>query len=172
MKLKKSYFQSFDKTNKILFVILLALSIVFAGIVLWKFSFQKSNNDFYAVYLKNGELYFGTLSRFPSFTLNHVYVLQNQGGSIQIKKLSNVFWSPEDNLKINRNEVIWYVKLNQSGSLAKTLKTNPDTIPGTPAEIQEALPTNTNMELIQNTATNTLDEASGSTESIGGMNGE
>jgi len=156
MKLKKSYFQSFDKTNKVLFIILLALSIVFASIVLWKFSFQKSSNDFYAVYLKNGELYFGTLSYIPRFSLSHAYILQNQGGSIQIQKLSNVFWSPEDNLKINRDEVIWYVKLNKSGSLAKTLQTNPDIIPSTPTEVQENIPAN--METTQNSATGTLNK--------------
>jgi hypothetical protein len=169
MKLKKSYFHSFDKTNKILFVVLLVLSLIFAGIVLWKFSFSKQTQDFYGVYLKNGELYFGTLSKFPSFSLSHVYVLQNQGGSLSIQKFSNVFWSPEDNLKINKDEVVWYVKLNPSGTLAQTLKTNPNAIPSTQSQIQKELPMESTIPAT-NTATSSGDIETSTQENESGAN--
>lgn len=107
--------------------ILVVVVIVFAAWYAWG-----SGSAFYAVYLKTGDLYFGKLIRFPYFGLEQVYTLQvqqNPQTPLSIQRFKNVFWGPEDTLRINRDEVIWVTKLNPKGQLAELFKTNPDLIP-------------------------------------------
>jgi len=117
-----------NKTNKILLVLVILLVIVLAGLIGWqKWGLKPSYS---AVYLRTGDLYFGRLMNFPSFGLKNVYTLQvnqqNQQNPVSIQKFANIFWGPQDFLKINRSEVVWMTKLNPNGQLAQLLKTNPD----------------------------------------------
>lgn len=114
--------------NKILLVVVIVLLIALAGVVVWQTWF--SSASYYAVYLKTGDLYFGQLSRFPSFGLSHVYLLQvnaqDKQNPVNVQKFSNVFWGPEDFIKINRDEVAWYTKLKSDSQLVRLIETNPD----------------------------------------------
>lgn len=117
-----------NKTNKILLVLVILLVVILAGLIGWqKWGLKPSYS---AVYLRTGDLYFGRLMNFPSFGLKDVYTLQiNQQDSqnpVSIQKFANIFWGPQDFLKINRSEVVWMTKLNPNGQLAQLLKTNPD----------------------------------------------
>jgi hypothetical protein len=116
-----------SKINKILLAVVIFLVVV-VGAMFWKQMF--SEPSFYAVYLRNGELYFGRLTIFPSFGLKQVYFIQvnrdNSQSPLSIQKFSNIFWGPSDYLKINRNEVVWITKLNSSGQLYQLIKNNPD----------------------------------------------
>lgn len=119
--------------NKILLAIIIVLVLALAGIVVWQVWF--TTTSYYAVYLRTGDLYFGELSRFPSFGLKHVYMLQvnaqNSQSPISVQKFTNVFWGPEDFVKLNRDEVVWYTKLKPESQLVKLISTNPDLVPGT-----------------------------------------
>ena len=42
------------------------------------------------------------------------------------KKISKIFWGPEDFLRINKDEVVWYTKLDPKGQMFQTIKNNPD----------------------------------------------
>lgn len=120
-----------SKANKILLILVIILFLALVGLVVWqkwgKFGFEPS---YWAVYLRTGDLYFGKLTQFPYFGLKNVYTFQvNQQDTqnpISIQRFANVFWGPQDFLKINRNEVVWMTKLNSKGQLAELLKTNPD----------------------------------------------
>ncbi len=118
--------------NKILLTLVIVLLIVLAGAIVWQTWF--GSISYYAVYLKTGDLYFGQLSRFPSFGLSHVYLLQvnaqNQQNPVNVQKFSNVFWGPEDFIKINRDEVAWYTKLKSDSQLVRLIETNPDLTSG------------------------------------------
>ncbi len=118
--------------NKILLTLVIVLLIVLAGVIVWQT--WLGSVSYYAVYLKTGDLYFGQLSRFPSFGLSHVYLLQvnaqNQQNPVNVQKFSNVFWGPEDFIKINRDEVAWYTKLKSDSQLVRLIETNPDLTSG------------------------------------------
>lgn len=135
--------------NKILLGLIILLIVVLVGLVVWRGWGTGAN--YYAVSLKTGELYFGNLSFFPKFKLTNVYLLQvNQGNQqtpISVQKLTNVFWGPEDFLKINKSEVVWFTKLREDSQLAQLIKTNPN-LTGTvqqqeqqiPPELQQQIP--------------------------------
>lgn len=120
-----------SKTNKILLVVVIVLVLALIGVVLWQTVWK--SQSYYAVFLRTGDLYFGQLKWFPSFGLKQVYTIQvnaqNQENPISIQRFKNVFWGPEDWLKINRDEVVWMTKLDSAGQLAQLIRTNPDLIP-------------------------------------------
>lgn len=113
--------------NKVLVGAVLVLLLALVGVVAWREWFTES--PFYAVYLRTGDLYFGKLTRFPSFGLTQVYLLQvnreNQQNPLSIQRFRDVFWGPEDTLTINRDDVVWFTKLRSDSQLAQLIKTNP-----------------------------------------------
>lgn len=125
--------------NKILVIIIVVLVLILGGIVAWQTWF--AGPSYYAVYLRTGDLYFGELTRFPSFGLKHVYMLQvnaqNGQNPVSIQKFTNVFWGPEDSVKLNRDEVVWYTKLKPESQLVKLITANPDLLPAATGAPQE-----------------------------------
>ena len=131
------------KLNCRKFLVLLGVAVFLLGVVIlfsWKVFFRVS--DFHAVYLRTGDVYFGKLSYAP-FGLSQVYTLQvnpqNQQTPINIQRFVNVFWGPEDFMKINKDEVVWVVRLNPQGQLAQLIRTNPNLVPpqGAPASVPQ-----------------------------------
>ncbi|MBI4034057.1 MAG: hypothetical protein HY378_00730 [Candidatus Brennerbacteria bacterium] len=123
-----------SKTNKVLLAAVIILVLLLAAVAVWAVAFKSAS--YYAVFLRSGDLYFGELMRFPSFGLKNVYTLAATGDQqtpISIQRFRNVFWGPEDWLKINRDEVIWLTKLDPQGQLGQLIRTNPDLIPQQPA---------------------------------------
>ncbi len=119
------------KINKVLLVLVVVLVILLIVIFIWQKELTKPS--FYAVYLTTGDLYFGKLVRFPSFGLKQVYHIQvNQQSSetpLSLQRFKNVFWGPEDFMKINSKQVVWVVKLDKAGQLYQLILTNPDLRP-------------------------------------------
>jgi len=117
--------------NKVLLSIIIILALALGGIVLYRGWF--SSSPYYAVYLRTGDLYFGKLQRFPNFSLRQVYLLRVNEDDTQnpfrVQKFKEVFWGPEDYLRINDDEVVWMTKLDDAGQLAQLLKNNPDLVP-------------------------------------------
>ena len=117
--------------NKVLLAIIIILALALGGIVLYRGWF--SSSPYYAVYLRTGDLYFGKLQRFPNFSLRQVYLLRVNEDDTQnpfrVQKFKEVFWGPEDYLRINDDEVVWMTKLDDAGQLAQLLKNNPDLVP-------------------------------------------
>ena len=120
-----------NRTNKILLILVIMLFLVLVGLVVWQKFY--TTPSYWAVYLRTGDLYFGKLMRFPSFGLKNVYTVsvnqQDAQNPISLQRFANVFWGPEDYLKINRDEVVWMTKLKSDGQLAELLKTNPNLLP-------------------------------------------
>jgi hypothetical protein len=120
-----------NKTNKILLSVVVVLLLVIIGFVVWKEVGGKPS--YAAVYLRTGDLYFGKLVRFPYFGLKQPYLLQvnrtNEQNPLSVQRFKNVFWGPEDFMKINREEVVWYTSLRSDSELAQVFEKNPDLIP-------------------------------------------
>jgi hypothetical protein len=111
--------------NKLLLILTAVLFLVLVVLLVRQYA-SSPKSDYYAVYLRTGDLYFGELSRFPYFTLRNVHLFrvnsQNPQEPVSVQKFKDVFWGPEDYIKINRSDVVWYTKLAKDGQLAKFLR--------------------------------------------------
>ncbi|TSA44151.1 hypothetical protein D4R51_04435 [bacterium] len=137
--------------NKVLLIIAIVLFVALAGTLIWQNWLGKPS--YYAVYLKTGDLYFGQLSRFPYFGLSHIYIVQvnsqNPKNPVSVQKFSDIFWGPEDFMKINREEVVWYVKLKSDSQLISLIEANPNLTPSPanlPASNANPIVPNTNSQ--------------------------
>ncbi len=137
-----------SKINKILLaVVITILVLIVAALVVWKVAFKSATYS--AVFMRTGDLYFGELMQFPSFGLKSVYTLsvtQDAQNPISIQRFKNVFWGPQDWLKINRDEVVWITDLDPQGQLAQLIKANPDLLPTEQPQVQQQLPTDSTEE--------------------------
>lgn len=106
-----------NKVNKVLLVLVVILLAALAGVVYWqKIGFRGS---YHAVYLETGDLYLGRLSKFSRYSLTDVYYVQrnpdNSQQPLTLQRLDQVFWQPENKIKLNHEKVVWVAKL-KSGS--------------------------------------------------------
>jgi hypothetical protein len=122
------------KNNKVLVWVVVVLAVALVGIGAWQL--WGGDAPLYAVYLRTGDLYFGKLVRVPYFGLENVYLLQvnaaNQENPVSVQKFTNVFWGPEDFVKINRDEVVWMTRVSDESQLTQVIRANPDLVPSTP----------------------------------------
>jgi len=127
------------KKNLTLLIIIIILVILIVGWVVWKLI---AGPQYSAVYFSTGELYFGKVVRFPSYGLKQAYSMQvnpqNEENPLSVQRFKNIFWGPEDFVRINRDNIIWTVKLDSEGRMAKLLEQNPDLAPQQSAPQQPA----------------------------------
>lgn len=112
---------------KALVGVVIVLGAVLVALVGYQTLFAES--AYSAVYLRSGDLYFGKIVRFPYFGLKNVYMLQatqDPTNPLRIQKFSQVFWGPEDYLRLNREEIVWHTHIRSDSQLAELLKTNPE----------------------------------------------
>jgi hypothetical protein len=132
------------KMHRMLVGIVVVLLVVLIVLVALQMLFTKKGYS--AVYLRSGDLYFGRMVKFPAFGLKNVYtiqVTQDPQVPLRIQKFSDIFWGPEDYLKINPREVVWTTQLKSEGQLYQLLKTNPNLTPQQNANnYQEPVTTN------------------------------
>jgi len=131
--------------NKLLMIVLyviLAGGIVFLG---WKtnwFGLSKSDDagkasGYQAVFLTNGQVYFGKLSGMSNqwATLTDIYYLQvqqqvqpkdetaasNEQPNLTLVKLGNELHAPVDEMKINRDQVLFWENLKTDGKVVEAI---------------------------------------------------
>lgn len=118
---------SISPLNKALVGLVLLLILALGATVAWKQWFREQ--PFYAVYLRTGDLYFGRLTKFPSFSLRQVYLLQvnreNAENPLSVQRFRDVFWGPEDEIELNREDVVWLTELRDDSQLVNLIRTNP-----------------------------------------------
>jgi len=127
-----------SKTNKVILWVVIVLAVILVALILWQALFASSS--YYAVLLRTGDIYFGNLTKFPSFGLENVYTLQvtqDPENPLSVQKFSNLFWGPEDYLRINRDEVVWYTELSDASQLTQLFTTNPNLVP---QQVQQPVP--------------------------------
>jgi hypothetical protein len=116
--------------QKMLVGVVLALAVVL--VVLAAIQSLVKKDSYYAVYLRTGDIYFGQMVRFPYFGLKNIYtiqVTQDPQTPLRIQKFTDIFWGPEDYMRLNRDEVVWYTRLKNEGQLYQLLRTNPNLLP-------------------------------------------
>jgi len=111
-----------SKKNISIFAI--ALVIIIIAIIYWR-----QNNiekPYHAVYLENGDIYFGKLNILPYLSLDDVYFLQKNPSDTQnpfsVVKFENAFWGPENKIYINREKIIWKTRLKKDSQVLNVIK--------------------------------------------------
>lgn len=156
--------------NKILLYVLYLLVIAGLAYALYTtqgFGLWKSKNDSFktgnwqAVFLTNGQVYFGHMDSLNSqfINLTEIYYLQVQKpiqpkstddqGKLSLIKLGNEIHGPTDAMKINRDQVLFVEDLGEEGKVMQAIKRykeqGPDQSSASPTatETPTATPTST-----------------------------
>lgn len=95
------------------------------------------SGQYQAVFLTNGQVYFGHLKNPESQTplLKNIYYLQSnqnnpQGGTsstqtqLSLVKLGNELHGPEDMMALNRSQILFWENLKDSGKVVQAIKQN------------------------------------------------
>jgi len=90
-------------------------------------------NEYQAVFLTNGEVYFGKMSAGPGaqfYFLRHVYFLQTTAKngkttSRNLVRLTGQIQGPEDFLAINRSQISYVENLKPNGQAARLMSSAP-----------------------------------------------
>lgn len=103
------------------------LVVVVGGLYFWTDGFKK---QYYAVYLRTGEIYFGQISYFPKLAINDPLILQLTGDKtnpFSISRFKDSFWGPEGKIYLGGDNVVWKAKVSEGSKLMEALK-NPDLV--------------------------------------------
>lgn len=161
-------------------LVLIAIILLVFGL-LWYFrgGFSEGSyinkSEYQAVFLSNGQVYFGKLDKLTSqyAELTDIYYLQvqqtvqpNQNSSssqpqnVQLVKLGNELHGPEDAMQINRDQVVFWENLKPSGKVSQAIaqyQKNGDK--GTPSTTTSTTPSTTNTPSSTNNSTSNSNES-------------
>jgi hypothetical protein len=104
-----------SKKNLILFLIAILVSVLLGPALIY---LTKQRENYYAVYLNNGAVYFGKLSTFPRLKLSDAVFIQfdNQGNA-SVQRFKDAFWLPKGSIYLNRNSVLFIAPLAENSQL-------------------------------------------------------
>lgn len=108
----------------------IVLIVALGGVLYWQKGGFKE--EYSAVYLNTGDIYFGKLSRFPRMTLRDVWFLQKGSDAQQgfgLSQFEKAFWGPEDKMVINDESVIWVTELKDDSEVVRAIKNPQVTTP-------------------------------------------
>ncbi len=111
-----------------LLVAVLFLATAFFGLNYFGLSLGNPFNseDYYAVYLTSGDVYFGKLAKFPRLKLSDVYFLvkgkdQSGADAFALQRLGDAVWGPENKLYLTPENILWKTKLKEGGAAFKVI---------------------------------------------------
>ena len=127
--------------SKILFLVLIIiLGLIFAGFYIYSKTndivFDRTASPYYAVFLTNGQVYFGKpMSKNKTeFVISDVYYLQLSGESttpstqkqlaepkFKLVKLGEEIHGPVDTLFINRSNILFYEQLRKDSKVVQSI---------------------------------------------------
>lgn len=138
MTLKKSFFGSFF--GKI-FLFFLTIAVIAGIVVLAIFYKNRKSSDqkaspYSAVFLSNGQVYFGKISNVKNnyLTLSNIYYIQsptsgqsqNQNnttsGNVSLVKLGNELHGPTDEMFINSSSILFYENLRTDSKVVQSIE--------------------------------------------------
>jgi hypothetical protein len=133
--------------NKKMWVItaIVVVLLVVGGVCAWMWHSMGSavsqikGNEYQALFLTNGQVYFGKLSDVDNkyVKLTDIYYLQvqqtvqpssgansNSNPSVSLAKLGSELHGPEDQMEINRSQVLFWENLKDSGKVVQAIHSN------------------------------------------------
>ena len=120
-----------------------ALLMVVIAIVIFAVTFFVfMRKSYVAVYLVTGDIYYGRMSYSPRFALENAVFLQNgEDGQLSLQKLSDAFWKPKGPMYIERDQIVFWTKLDSSSPIVSAIEGLP--IPGATQAPAAAAPVDT-----------------------------
>lgn len=134
---------SFKKLIKLLALVVLAGLLIFGGFILFKSTTSSSidSSKYQAVFLSNGQVYFGKLKvqNGGYMVLTDIYYLQSKTDtsssdiqaaagdsetSVELVKLGSEIHGPVDLMVINKDQVLFFENLKSDGEVAKSIAKN------------------------------------------------
>lgn len=84
------------------------------------------SEEYYAVYLISGDVYFGKMNKFPNLSLSDVYFLVrgkdvSGADAFALQRLQDAVWGPENMLYLNPKNILWKAKLRKDGAAMKVI---------------------------------------------------
>ena len=125
----------FTKKFAIVGILLVVIAIfIIVGVSIWLGSVisggstagKTAASQYSAVYLTNGDMYFGLLSWFPKPHLSNVWLIQrtvdkNNQPQVGVAQFTKAFWAPMDEINLNPKEIVWWTRLQSDSQLAKAM---------------------------------------------------
>lgn len=144
-KKKKPSIKSIKKPGAALVAVAIIVAVLVIGFVVWSFSRGGDNgidsSKYQAVFLANGEHYFGKLEDVNDkyMKLTDIYYLQRTssddesetGGiqqsagsqnNVELKKLGDEVHGPEDQMMISRENILYYENLKPEGQATRAIE--------------------------------------------------
>lgn len=136
-----------ETSNKkfIMIAVVAILIIVIGGLGWWGFQRMQGSasssinaNQYQALFLTNGQVYFGKLSSVDDkyVKLTDIYYLQVQQAvqpadkkaadqpQVSLAKLGSELHAPEDTMMVNRDQVLFFENLKEDGKVVKAIREN------------------------------------------------
>jgi len=129
-----------------LIILLIVASITFIGYLTTRLAvgatanMQVNSKQYQAVFLANGQVYFGKLKHVNGnyVQLSDIYYLQvqqsvqpdaaktdqNKQPQVSLAKLGNELHGPEDSMYISRDQVLFWENLKEDGKVTQAIKNN------------------------------------------------
>jgi hypothetical protein len=117
------------KQPKYVFIAILVL--VLMGVGVWLGNRSVSNavaeSPYSAVYLSNGDMYFGELRWFPTpHILNALHLERttdaNNQQHLALVPLSKLFWGPTDEIYLNSKDIIFWTKVRSDSDVVRVFQ--------------------------------------------------
>lgn len=119
-------------------VLVVALVLAVGGVVLWQAGILKAGvsgaRDYQAIFLTNNQVYFGKVAN-PNaqyMVLTDIYYLQvtqqlqpptdRPVQNLQLVKLGNELHGPTDEMRINRDQILFIEDLKDDSNIVKTIR--------------------------------------------------
>jgi hypothetical protein len=116
---------------------LIVIVLCLVALLIW-YPFEKEPT-YDAVYMKSGDIYFGTLSTFPSWKLTNVWYLdRTQDGIVTVQDFSKVVWQPQGAMRIQPEAVLWVAPLSSESPVINIMKGEGTPLPA--QNVQETTP--------------------------------
>lgn len=123
------------RNKKFIWLAIAVVVLIVIAAVIYFFSYSfKNENNYQAVFLSNGQVYFGKLSKENSQypVLRDIYYLQvNQSpqpitstnsSNINIVKLGAELHGPEDEMRINRSQILFIEDLRPDSKVLEAIR--------------------------------------------------
>jgi hypothetical protein len=124
---------SLSSSRKLILAVVIFLVVAACSVLFLLFRNSEPSNRYQAVFLTNGQVYFGKVTHegLRALTLEKVYYFQVKGSSsstssaddLALIKLGNEVHGPEDHLEITWNTILFIESLRTDSRVVKAIET-------------------------------------------------
>lgn len=136
----------------VLILVLIILGVIIGVWVAGSGHDESAPSGYSAVYMAQGNIYFGKLHWFPSLHLSDALVLQqtaaanSQQSGLSLVPFKNAFWGPVGDIYLNQAQVVFWAPIRSDSQVAQVIA-NPSLLlqnqPAAQQQMQQQIPPTT-----------------------------